>query len=105
MSPTQSHVVGEARVMRLRAAEHLRRGIEDVRDAAKYVFRKDPAMMERYPSLLVRRRKKSSSSTTSVETNPESPAEPPTLQPAETESTVDNLDQLYEEAEAIAQDG
>jgi hypothetical protein len=105
MSPGQAQVIGDARVMRLRAAEHLRRGLEDLRDAARYVFRKDRAMMERYPSLFVRRKKKGSSSAAGAETNPESPAESQAPEPAETEPTADHLDQLYEEAEAIAQDG
>ena len=58
MSPSRVEMLDDARGLRNRAAEHLRRGIEDVRDAASYVFRKKPEEMERYPSLFTRSRRK-----------------------------------------------
>jgi hypothetical protein len=69
------------------------------------VFRKDRAMMERYPSLFVRRRKKGWNGQPSAESDPEQSPEPPTSDAAEFEPTADNLDQPDEEAEAFAQGG
>ncbi len=48
--------VAEIRDRRDRAGEYLRRAVDDIRDAAAYVFRKDPESMERYPSLYSGRR-------------------------------------------------
>jgi len=58
MSPSRAELFDDVRGLRRRAAEHLRRGIEQVRAAAMYLFRDTPAEMERYPSLFVRRKKK-----------------------------------------------
>ncbi len=43
--------VDELKDLRCRAAEYLRRGADDIRDAATYVFRKTPTALDRYPSL------------------------------------------------------
>jgi hypothetical protein len=63
MSPSRSKELDEAKDTRRRAAEHLRRGLEEVRAAALYVFRNDEAKIERYPSLFILRRKHRGSDT------------------------------------------
>ncbi len=75
ISPTRAEVLDEAKSLRNKAAEHLRRGIDDIRDAAAYVFRKDELRMERYPSLFVHRgRKAKSGKSTPAEGNDDSPS-------------------------------
>ena len=62
------------------AAEHLRRGIDNVREAAWYIFRNDAANLERYPSLFVNRGKKKASNK-SDDAASESDATTPTTGP------------------------
>jgi hypothetical protein len=104
LSPTRSKELDEAKDLRQRAAEHLRRGLEHVRDAAKYVFRRDATALERYPSLFVLRRRPrpgsstGSEATTSVDPTPSGPTstveEPPTS----------SEDPLVEDLEAFTPD-
>ncbi len=58
ISPSQSEEVDALQDLRNRAAEYLRRGIEDIRAGAGFIFRKRQEKMERYPSLFAGRRKK-----------------------------------------------
>ena len=75
ISPTKEQSLEEERILRNKAAEHLRRGIDDIRDAAAYVFREDELMMERYPSLFVHRgRKAKNGKSTPAEGNGDSPS-------------------------------
>jgi hypothetical protein len=67
LSPSRSKELDEARDTRQRAAEHLRRGLEVVREAALYVFRHDGAKLDRYPSLFILRRKHRQAGTTEGE--------------------------------------
>jgi hypothetical protein len=104
LSPTRSAELDQAKDLRQRAAEHLRRGLEHVRDAAKYVFRRDATALERYPSLFVLRRRPrpgsstGSEATTSVDPTPSGPnatvEEPPTS----------SEDPLIEDLEAFTPD-
>jgi hypothetical protein len=41
----------EAQDLRNRAYEHLRRAIDDIREAARFVFRDQPSRLKRYPLL------------------------------------------------------
>ena len=47
--------VSELKDLRARAAEYLRRGADQIRSAAEYLFRDDPSSLSRYPSLYVTR--------------------------------------------------
>jgi hypothetical protein len=80
MSPARREAIDDVRSLRHRAAEHLRRGIEAIREAAGYVFRNDPRQLERYPSLFVRSRRKASGARTAAADGPgpsvTTPAEP-----------------------------
>jgi hypothetical protein len=55
LTATPIGTVDELKDLRNRAGEYLRRGAEDIRDAAEYVFRKDPSAFSRYPSLHIPR--------------------------------------------------
>jgi hypothetical protein len=59
MSPSRSEAYDDMRSLRNRAAEYLRRGIEEVRAGAAYIYRDSPGEMERYPSLFAGRKRKS----------------------------------------------
>ncbi len=48
----------ELRDLRDRAGEYMRRGIEEIRSAAAFVFRHNPEFLERYPKLYSRTRKR-----------------------------------------------
>lgn len=78
LSPSKAKEIDDARNLRNRAAEHLRRGIENIRDAASYVFRNEPALIERYPSLFVHTRKRKTNGKGNDEVNPDSTVIPPT---------------------------
>jgi hypothetical protein len=51
LTATPFGTIDELKDLRNRAGEYLRRGAEDIRDGASYVFRKNPAAFSRYPSL------------------------------------------------------
>ena len=51
LSSVPPQEIAAHRDLRNRAGEYLIRGVEDIRDAARYVFRKDQDAMKRYPSL------------------------------------------------------
>lgn len=51
MTEKSDSSVSDLRDLRNRAGEYLRRAVDDIRDAALYVFRKDNDVNERYPSL------------------------------------------------------
>jgi hypothetical protein len=55
---TFSEVVHDARDLRNRAAEYLRRGVDDIRAAAGFVFRNDPEALESYPGLFSGRKRR-----------------------------------------------
>jgi hypothetical protein len=105
MSPSKAQVVEDVRSLRHRAGEYLRRGIEEVRWAATYVFRHTPGELERYPSLFKKRKKRSSSGKHSSETASEAQAQLET--PGET--TLDHdlfeLPLTTEEANPVADIG
>ena len=73
--------------LRYQAAEYLRRGIEEVRAAAGYIFRNNPKQMERYPSLFVRKRRKTDKVKTADEASADSVAPAPAIAPSESDIT------------------
>ncbi len=54
MTAVPASDIAELKNTRDRAGEYLRRGVDDIRDAAAYIFRSDPEAVERYPSLFTR---------------------------------------------------
>jgi hypothetical protein len=96
-------VVRAGRTLRNKAAEHLRRGIDDIRDAAAYVFRKDELMMERYPSLFVHRGRKAKSGKASQEETNGDHATTASDSPTNAEPSSINVPRSPGNNEAIAQ--
>jgi hypothetical protein len=104
MSPSRNEVFDDARSLRQRAAEYLRRGIEEVRSAASYIFRNDPKEMKRYPSLFIRRRKKATNGKPSSEPVADSTAETGATEQLLSEQYLQDPNLLSGQAEAIADD-
>jgi hypothetical protein len=74
LSDTSDEDVDTLKDLRTRAAEYLRRGADDIRDAATYIFRKEPDSLSRYPSLhkpssSSRKKSKSNGATPPAETD------------------------------------
>jgi hypothetical protein len=87
----RSEEVEEVLDLRNRAAEHLRRGVDDVRAAASFVFRDDPESLASYPSLFAQRRKRNGGSA-SHQVEPEAlPAEPEAM-PVEPPASPEPVD-------------
>jgi len=96
LSPSNAKEIDEARdlrlrALRLRAAEHLRRGIDNIRDAACYAFRGSPRQLERYPSLFVNRGKKKSNGRNGTALSSEPEAEAPSTGPELSEPSAPSL--------------
>jgi hypothetical protein len=104
MSSSRSEVLDNIRTLRQRAAEHLRRGMEEVRSAAKYVFRNDSAKMKRYPSLFIRRRKKTTNGKQSAADSTTSTVETPTTEQLLSEQYLQDPSLLNGQADAIAEE-
>jgi hypothetical protein len=104
LSPTRSKDLDEAKDLRQRAAEHLRRGFEEVRAAALYVFRNNESRLERYPSMFVLRRKRSSSSAADDEESAGSGSTPPGPETEVSDDSAVTADQQAEGVEALAPD-
>jgi len=85
LSPARVEIVDEVRDLRNRAAEHLRRGIEGIHDAASYLFRNDAAKLERYPSLFVHGKRKRSNGGGATEDAPDSDVGAPAVPAASPE--------------------
>jgi hypothetical protein len=102
LSPTRSEELDEARDLRNRAAEHLRRGFEEVRAAALYVFRNNESRLERYPSMFVLRRKRSSSSAADDEESTGSGSTPSGPETDVSDDSAATADQQAEGVEALA---
>ena len=77
--------IAEWKDLRNRAGEYLRRGAEDIRAAAAYLFREDPDALSRYPSLHAPRGPARKHKSESAE---EQPQEAPEPEGETTESTV-----------------
>ncbi len=77
MSPSSKEEVDYVRDLRKRAAEYLRRGIEELREGASYIYRNNQAKMDRYPSMFFRKKRKASNGKTNGEaasvSNPKAP--------------------------------
>ncbi|MBN2530389.1 MAG: hypothetical protein JXR76_28635 [Deltaproteobacteria bacterium] len=75
--------ISDLRDLRNRAGEYVRRAVDDIRDAALYVFRKDGDVNDRYPSLFTgrieRRRKAAKSKVDAAATVSEDPSTPVVL--------------------------
>jgi hypothetical protein len=86
LSGPQEDALCEAQDLRNRAYEHLRRAFDDIRSAARFVFRDQPSRLKRYPRLHALGRRKRAST-------PEQPAETatPVEQPAADESMTPAL--------------
>ncbi len=54
MTAVPASEITQLRDTRDRAGEYLRRAVDDIRDAAAYIFRNDSESLERYPSLYTR---------------------------------------------------
>ena len=75
MTDTEESSVSDLRDIRNRAGEYLRRAVDDIRDAALYIFRYDDDVQERYPSIYAgvylkgrKKGKKASAESTAIET-------------------------------------
>ncbi len=80
MSPSSKEEVDNVRDLRNRAAEYLRRGIEELREGASYIYRNNPTKRDRYPSMFIRRRRKASNGKANGETASDSNPTPPTVE-------------------------
>ena len=77
IGPSRDERIRAARDLRNRAAEYLFQGIDDIRTAAYFLFRKDPKALDRYPGLYAGRNKRRNNGKNSHDsTGEESPQNP-----------------------------
>ena len=84
VGPSRDETVKAVQNLRDHAGEYLRRGIEDIRTAAGFIFRNDEKHMSRYPNLgSLRKRRKTDSlkGVIDIDEQPAPPVEPHPLAP------------------------
>ena len=105
MIPSGSEVFDDMRGLHSRAAEYLRRGIEELRDGASYIYRNNPSEMDRYPSLFFRKKRKAMNGKTNGDTTSDSDAPPPTQSMGTLDEPAADHQVVPQEAAAISVSG
>jgi hypothetical protein len=90
LSRGEADELADLRLLRDRAAEHLRRGIDDVRAAAAFVFRDDPASLAKYPGLYSSRNRRNGA-TRPKPSDPSQVEEAPLSGPTEPQPLTDPI--------------
>lgn len=96
MTTTEVSSVAELRDLRNRAGEYMRQAVDDIKDAAQYVFRHDEEALKRYPSLFTghwaNRKKRTSPQTeaTQEQSNPTATIPSPLPSPQASIQSVQN---------------